>query len=48
MIEYITWYQERNHWFDTKEEFEKAIADIKLNLQADDFVYAESMQLWNV
>ena len=48
MIEYITWHQEHNHWFDTEEEFEEAIANIKLNLQADGFLYAFSTQLWNV
>lgn len=48
MIKYITWQQEHNHWFDTEEEFKEAIADIKSNLQADGFIYAESMQLWDV
>lgn len=48
MIEYLTEYQERNHWFDTDEEFEEAIADIKLNLQADGFLYASPAQSWSV
>lgn len=48
MIEYLTWHKEHNHWFETEEEFEEAIADIKLNLQADGFVYASPAQLWGV
>lgn len=48
MIEHLTWYQEHNHWFETEEEFEEAIADIKLNLQADGFVYAFPAQFWGV
>lgn len=48
MIEYLTEYQERNHWFDTDEEFEEAIADVKLNLQAEGYLYAFPSPLWDV
>lgn len=48
MMEYLTEYQERNHWFDTEEEFEKAISDIKLDLQADGYLYAFQSPLWSV
>lgn len=48
MVEYLTWHKKHNHWFETEEEFEEAIADIKLNLQADGFLYASPAQSWGV
>lgn len=48
MVGYLTWHKEHNHWFETEEEFEEAIADIKLNLQADGFLYASPTQMWGV
>lgn len=47
MIELLTWHKEHNHWFETEEEFEEAIADIKLNLQADGYIYAEPTEFWS-
>lgn len=53
MIDYIEEYDSRYHWFENQEQDEPdnytkedAIADIKLNLQADGYIYAERAEYW--
>lgn len=53
MINYIEEYDSRYHWFENQERDEPdnytkedAIADIKLNLQADGYIYAEQAEYW--
>lgn len=53
MIDYIEYYDEKYHWFENQDEGdpdsytkETAIADIKLNLQAEGFIYAVQIDYW--
>lgn len=47
MVDYLEWHAKNSNWFDTEEELEEVIADVKLNLQADGYIYAYEMELWD-
>lgn len=53
MIDYLEYYDKKYHYFDDQEEDdpdsytkEIAIADIKLNLQAEGIISAEEVDYW--